>query len=58
MIMVKNETTAERIAHTLAERIVTGELPPGVPLRQDRIAEEFESSHVPVREAFQLLEGV
>jgi DNA-binding GntR family transcriptional regulator len=55
MIMPRNETTAERIAHTLAERIVTGELSPGVPLRQDRIAEEFESSHVPVREAFQLL---
>src|ERR1700734_634489 len=49
------ETTAERIAHSLAERIVTGKLAPGAPLRQDRIAEEFESSHVPVREAFQLL---
>ena len=48
-------TVAERIADTLAEKIVAGELPPGTPLRQDRIAEEFESSHVPVREAFQLL---
>ncbi len=48
-------TTAERIAQVLAERIVSGELPPGAPLRQDRVAEEFESSHVPAREAFQLL---
>ena len=49
------ETTAERIARVLAERIVSGTLVAGAPLRQDRIAEEFESSHVPVREAFQLL---
>ncbi len=49
------QTTAERIAHTLAERIVSGDLAPGAPLRQDHVAEEFESSHVPAREAFQLL---
>lgn len=49
------ETVAERIARVLGERIVAGELLPGAPLRQDRIAEEFEASHVPAREAFQLL---
>lgn len=49
------ETSAERIARVLAERIVSGELGPGTPLRQDRIATEFETSHVPAREAFQLL---
>ena len=49
------ESTAERIARVLAERIVFGELAPGAPLRQDHLAEEFGSSHVPVREAFQLL---
>ncbi|HWT99802.1 MAG TPA: GntR family transcriptional regulator [Terriglobales bacterium] len=49
------ETTAERIARVLAERIVTGDLAPGIPLRQDRVAEEFDASHVPAREAFQLL---
>jgi DNA-binding GntR family transcriptional regulator len=49
------ETVAERIARTLAERIVRGELPPGTPLRQDKVAAEFEASHVPAREAFQLL---
>lgn len=49
------ETTAQRIARSLAERIVQGTLAPGVALRQDRIAEEFEASHVPAREAFQLL---
>jgi len=49
------ETVAERIARVLGERIVCGELSPGDRLRQDRIAEEFEASHVPAREAFQLL---
>lgn len=53
--MQRVETTAQRIARTLADRIVSGELAPGTPLRQDHVAEEFESSHVPAREAFQLL---
>lgn len=46
---------AERIAQVLAERIVAGELLPSAPLRQDRVAEEFGVSHVPAREAFQML---
>lgn len=49
------ETVAERIAGVIGERIVSGELTPGTPLRQDRVAEEFDSSHVPAREALQLL---
>lgn len=53
--MSRIETTAERIARVLAERIVSGELAPGAPLRQDHVADEFGSSHVPAREAFQLL---
>jgi DNA-binding GntR family transcriptional regulator len=53
--MTMAETTAQRIARTLGERIVQGTLAPGTPLRQDRVAEEFEASHVPAREAFQLL---
>ena len=48
-------SVAERIAHTLADRIVSGELPPGAPLRQDHVAAEFGTSHVPAREAFQQL---
>lgn len=51
------ETTAERIARVLGERIVTGELPPGTPLRQDHVAAEFTASHVPAREAFQMLKA-
>lgn len=41
----------------LAERIISGALEPGAKLRQDHLAEEFGTSHVPVREAFRLLEA-
>jgi DNA-binding GntR family transcriptional regulator len=51
------ETLAVRIGRTLADRIIAGEIAPGARLRQDRIAEEFGASHVPVREAFRRLEA-
>lgn len=53
----RKETIVARISRVLAERIVSGVLEPGARLRQDHIAEEFETSHVPVREAFRLLEA-
>jgi len=49
------ETVAERIARTIGEKIVFGELQAGQALRQDHIAKEFDASHVPAREALQLL---
>ncbi len=51
------ETIAARISRILADRIIAGEIEPGIKLRQDHIAEEFETSHVPVREAFRRLEA-
>lgn len=45
------------ITQALAERIVSGALVPGEHLRQDHVAAEFRSSHVPVREAFRRLEA-
>lgn len=51
------DTIAGRISRVLADRIVRGELAPGARLRQDHIAEEFQASHVPVREAFRRLEA-
>jgi DNA-binding GntR family transcriptional regulator len=45
------------IAVALAERIVSGELSPGTRLMQDHVAEEFATSHIPVREAFRKLEA-
>lgn len=51
------DTIASRISRILADRIVRGELTSGERLRQDHIAEEFNTSHVPVREAFRRLEA-
>ena len=50
-------SVAGRIATALSERIVSGALAPGARLMQDHIAEEFQASHVPVREAFRKLEA-
>ncbi|OCJ17933.1 GntR family transcriptional regulator [Rhizobium sp. AC44/96] len=51
------DTIASRISRVLADRIVRGDLAAGARLRQDHIAEEFGTSHVPVREAFRRLEA-
>ena len=53
----ENPTTARRIADSIGQRIISGALQPDAPLRQDQIAREFNSSHVPVREAFRQLEA-
>jgi len=53
----RNFTTAARIASSIGERIINGALQPDAPLRQDHLAREFNSSHVPVREAFRQLEA-
>jgi len=52
-----DDTIAVRICKILAERIIAGAIEPGARLRQDHIAEEFATSHVPVREAFRRLEA-
>lgn len=53
----QSETIAVRISRILADRIIAGDIEPGTKLRQDHIAAEFETSHVPVREAFRRLEA-
>lgn len=52
-----HNSLAGRIAAALADRIVSGALAPGARLMQDHIADEFQASHVPVREAFRKLEA-
>jgi DNA-binding GntR family transcriptional regulator len=49
------QNTAEVIAQSLREMIYAAELKPGQPLIQERIAEMFQVSRVPVRDALQLL---
>ncbi|MGX5829118.1 GntR family transcriptional regulator [Mesorhizobium sp. 43Arga] len=51
------DTIAVRISKALADRIISGAIEPGARLRQDHVAEEFNTSHVPVREAFRRLEA-
>src|SRR6202000_844815 len=53
----ESATIAARVSEAIAERIIAGALKPDAPLRQDHIAREFNSSHVPVREAFRQLEA-
>lgn len=57
MLTNENTTVARRIAGSIGQRIISGELQPDAPLRQDHVAREFNSSHVPVREAFRQLEA-
>lgn len=57
MAKTADDTIAVRISKVLADRIISGAIEPGARLRQDHIAEEFQTSHVPVREAFRRLEA-
>ncbi len=50
-------TISDQITQALTEQIVRGELAADEKLRQDHFAKEFETSHVPVREAFLRLEA-
>ena len=50
-------TIADTIYRDLSQRIITGELEAGEKLRQDHIAREYDTSHVPVREALLQLEA-
>jgi DNA-binding GntR family transcriptional regulator len=50
-------TLAETVADRLRELIITGQLPPGTPLRLTPLAEQLGVSIMPVREAIRLLEN-
>lgn len=50
-------TETERVYRALKRAILAGDLRPGEPLQEVRIAAEFGASRTPIREAFQKLEG-
>lgn len=54
---LRHKTMAAAVADSLRQRILNGELLPGVQLRQDALAEEFGISRIPVREALLQLEA-
>lgn len=54
---IAKRTISDRITQSLTDQIVRGDLAADEKLRQDHIAKSFETSHVPVREAFLRLEA-
>lgn len=47
---------SQRVVEVLAERILTGQLPPGTRIKQDELAAELNMSRIPVRDALRVLE--
>lgn len=52
-----SRVASQRIADLIAERILSGELLPGTRIIQDDLAEELQSSRLPVREALRILKS-
>lgn len=55
--LVTHGPLADRIRDVLRTAITTGALPPGFRLRENHLAEHFDCSSTPVREAVRRLEG-
>jgi DNA-binding GntR family transcriptional regulator len=51
------EPLGQTIAARLREAILDGQLPPGTPIRQEALAQQFGTSRIPVREALRQLES-
>jgi len=54
---VRPPTAQEAVLTEIRRLLVTGELAPGAPVRQEAVAERLGVSRVPVREALKVLEG-
>jgi DNA-binding GntR family transcriptional regulator len=54
---IKRQSLPEALAESLRERILQGEFKEGDPLVQEALAEEYEVSRMPVREALRQLEA-
>lgn len=54
---VRPPTAQEAVLTELRRLLVTGELAPGAPVRQESLAERLGVSRVPLREALKVLEG-
>lgn len=56
-IAVPQGVASQRVADILAERILSGALPPGARIKQDELADELATSRIPVRDALRILEA-
>ena len=54
---VEASTQAERLADSIADKVLSGEFLPGFRLDESALAERFGVSRVPLREALKILEG-
>ncbi|MDE0590569.1 GntR family transcriptional regulator [Halocynthiibacter sp. C4] len=52
---VSKQSLPEQIANDLRERILSGEMAEGEPIRQEALAEEYDVSRMPIREALKRL---
>jgi DNA-binding GntR family transcriptional regulator len=53
----RSSVASQRIAEELRERILSGQLAPGARITQGELAEELQTSRLPVREALRILES-
>lgn len=56
-LFTKPPTAQEAVLTEMRRLLVTGELAPGTPIRQEALADRLGVSRVPVREALKVLEG-
>jgi DNA-binding GntR family transcriptional regulator len=55
--VLSKRTMAEQVADLLRQRILSGALPAGTPIRQEHLAAELGISRIPLREALKQLEA-
>jgi len=56
-MVIEYKTRTQLVVEIIREKILSGEITAGQPLRQAALAEELNVSRIPVREALLLLEG-
>jgi len=56
--LLNRSTASDQIKRILLDRILSGHYQPGERMSELQIAEEFKTSHTPVREAFRYLEAL
>jgi DNA-binding GntR family transcriptional regulator len=57
MTSITDNSLVDRLAATIQSRVLSGEIPTGMRLRQETLASEFGVSRTPVREALRKLES-
>ena len=54
---ISEKRLSDYMAEQIADEILSGRIPGGSQLKQEELAEAFEASRIPIREAFQILEN-